>query len=61
MHHPGGHIVRPQAGVAVAQGGVDDADLFHGNLRKNGMVPSLTQVLEATQGKPSRSQEIVVS
>ena len=27
MHHAGGHVVRPEAGVAVAQSRVDDANL----------------------------------
>jgi hypothetical protein len=29
MHHAGGHVVRPEAGVAVAQGRVDDANFVH--------------------------------
>src|SRR4026207_431833 len=29
MHHARGHVVRPQAGVAIAQSGVDDANFFH--------------------------------
>ena len=29
MHHAGGHVVRPQAGVAVAQSGIDNLDLVH--------------------------------
>src|SRR5215510_13865889 len=31
VHHAGGHVVRPQARVTVAQGGVNDANLFHGD------------------------------
>src|SRR5262245_27411831 len=29
VHHAGGHVVRPQACVAIAQGSVNDANLFH--------------------------------
>ena len=34
VHHPGGHVVRPKARVAVTQRGINDPDLFHGDLRK---------------------------
>ena len=32
VHHARGHVVRPQARVAVAQRGINDADLFHNSL-----------------------------
>jgi hypothetical protein len=29
MHHAGGHVVRPEACIAVTQGRIDDPNLFH--------------------------------
>jgi hypothetical protein len=29
MHHAGGHVVRPETGITVAQSRVDDANFVH--------------------------------
>ena len=34
VHHAGGHVVGPKARVAITQRGVNDLDLFHGDLLK---------------------------
>ncbi len=40
MHHPRRHVVRPEAGVAVAQGGIDNADFFHDHPPRSIALPS---------------------
>ena len=52
MHHAGGHVVRPQAGVAIAQSGVNDAKFFHGDFPPKGSqtIEAITYVDRAKQG-----------